>query len=250
MVPYIDITGRWRPREESTKELAGRLAHWLAGIAVLDPRFTRWQRGGMRHRSVVPRAVTLPPGAEELHLWLDENPSFESRNGRKERVGYSINARTPEETAPYANIWLTARTPLRDDWFGNRIGITFFTDRDDDADHLIAVVRDALAVTASAWDCEWAAAASGNYEDMSLPQKTLLKYESGWMVYLDRILASRIHKPQEIMIEKPAGGGVLLTAVSNAVFDRRNALHIAAARRLQAALAPLNAGASEANTSA
>jgi hypothetical protein len=227
---------------ESTKETAGRLARWLAGIAALDRRFMGWHRNGMRYRSAVPRAITMPPVVDELRIWLEENPSIESRDGRKHLAGYYVMARRPDEALPHANFWLSPRCTLRYDGFGNRIGTTFFTDRDTDrADHLTAVVRNALLITASAWDCEWAAAAHGNFEDMSLPQKKLLKYESGWMVYLDEAAASRLHEPQYVTVERVVAGGVLLVAIENAIFDRRNALHIAAGRRLQAALAPLNA---------
>jgi hypothetical protein len=200
----------------------------------------------MRHRSAVPRAVTMPPLVEELRIWLEENPSFESRNRRKELIGYSVAARTPEETEPYANFWLYPRAQPRYDWFGNRIGTTFFIDpTSDNAAYLTAVVRNALLITASVWDCEWAATAHGNFEDVSLPQKKLLKYESGWMVYLDEALASRSHAPQDIAVERVAAGGVLFIAIENAIFDRRNEVHIAAGRRLQAALAPLNAEGAE-----
>ena len=244
MVPYMNITARWRPRLESTEEMAARLARWLADIAILDWRFTRWYRNGMRFRSAVPRAITMPPVVEELRIWLEENPSIESRDGRKHLAGYSIMARRPDEALPHANFWLSPSCTLRRDWFGNRIGITWFTDRDRDRpDHLSAVVRGALLMTASAWDCEWAAAAGGNYEDMSLPQKKMLRYESGWMVYVGAELAPRLHEPEDIAIENLGDGGALLVAITNAIFDRHNALHIAAARRLQAALAPLNAGA-------
>ncbi|HEV2548698.1 MAG TPA: hypothetical protein VGU20_15260 [Stellaceae bacterium] len=238
----MNITARWRPRLESTEATAGRLARWLADIAVLDQRFTRWHRNGMRHRSVVPRAITMPTVVEELRIWLEENPSIESRDGRKHLAGYYIMARRPDEALPHANFWLSPRCTLRRDWFGNRIGTTFFTDRDTDSvDHLTAVVRNALLVTASTWDCESAVAAGGNYLDMLLPQKKLLKYESGWMMYLDQALASGLHQPEDITIENLGDGGILLSAVTDAIFDRRNALHLAAARRLQMAIAPLNA---------
>jgi immunity protein 52 of polymorphic toxin system len=242
MVPYIDITARWQPRMESTDITAGRLAPWLSRMAALDARFSRWHRSGMRHRSAVPLVVSMPPIVEELRVWLEENPSFESRNRRKHLAGYSITARRPNETSPHANFWVTLSDASRNDRFDNRIGVTFFTDRDrDDVVHLTAVVRQALLVTASLWNCEWAAAVGGNYEDMSLPQKTILKYESGWMVYVGAALAPRLHEARDITIESVGNGGALLVAVTNAIFDRRNALHIAAARRLQTALAPLNA---------
>jgi Immunity protein 52 len=196
----------------------------------------------LRHRSAVPRAITMPPVADELRIWLEENPSIESREGRKQLAGYYLIAGRPDDLLPHANFWLNPRCTLRHDWFGNQIGTTFFTDRDTDSvDHLSALVRDALLITASVWDCEWAAVAPGNFADMSLPQRKVVRYQGGWMVYLDDGLASRLHEREDVTIENLREGGILLVAVTNVIFDRRNALHIAAARRLQAALAPLNA---------
>ena len=57
------------------------------------------------------------------------------------------------------------------------------------------------------------------------------------MVYLDPSLAVRLGQFDDIAVEKMASGAVLLTAVSDAVFRPRNPTHLAAALRIQAALA-------------
>jgi hypothetical protein len=52
-------------------------------------------------------------------------------------------------------------------------------------------------------------------------------------------LAAQISPPEDILVEHPEGGGLLLIAAEE-TFDIFNPQHMAAARRIRAALAPLN----------
>jgi len=69
----IAIAGHLKQRLESPALVAARLSVCLARLADLDPLFTGWVRGGMRHRSAVPRVITLPPDEVELRTWIVEN---------------------------------------------------------------------------------------------------------------------------------------------------------------------------------
>ncbi|HEX4195648.1 MAG TPA: hypothetical protein VHY80_21235, partial [Stellaceae bacterium] len=66
----------------------------------------------------------------------------------------------------------------------------------------------------------------------------MVRYESGGMVYLAASAAAQITVPTDIDIEYLPNGALLMTAA--AVFDRKNAEHLAAAHRIQVALEPLN----------
>jgi hypothetical protein len=241
MTSYIDVTGRWKSRPEGSDALGGRLARWFASLADIDPLFSHWIRGGMRHRSVVPQIVTLPPDVTQFRDWIAENPVFETREGRKQQVGYSINAMTRRTDPIRANLWLSASGKQSPDRFDNRIGITLFPPVDE-TQKLIALVRATLLASATAWDCDWAGVAAGEYGGAGhQPGAPLPRFQSGWMVYLDQTLAGHLRKPEDIVAERLASGAILLTSVSDAIFDRRNAIHLTAARRLQTALDPLNA---------
>lgn len=61
------------------------------------------------------------------------------------------------------------------------------------------------------------------------------------MVYLAAAHVTHIDPPQDIAIERLADGAMLLTAVTDAMFNGQNPNHMAAARRIQVALDPLNA---------
>jgi hypothetical protein len=60
------------------------------------------------------------------------------------------------------------------------------------------------------------------------------------MVYLDATRATQIAPPQDVAVERLAGGAMLLAAATDAIFNGRNPNHMAAALRIQIALAPLN----------
>lgn len=239
-MPYIDISGRWKPRLENPDAVAGRLAYLLVGLSRIDPLFSGWTRGGMRHRSVVPRLVTSPPKAAELADWLAENPVFESRQGRKKNIGYTIHAETPRDKPIHVSLWLNANLTQSPECIANQIAINLFA-TGDGLKNSITLVRYALVTLAMAWDCDWVGAAAGDYsETRRQPAALPPRYQSGWMVYLDRTRASRLRKPKDIIVEMLPSGAVLLTSVTAALFDRHNSTHRAAAQRLQVVLAPLN----------
>ena len=247
-MPYIDIVGRWKARHEDAGAVANRLAHLFAGLASIDALFNGWERGGMRHRSTVPRFVTLPPKTAELRDWIAENPRFVSNHGHKQLIGYSANATTPENEQIRASLWLSADLRAAPGRADNRLWITLFSNGDglihDGLPRLLAIVRYALVTLATVWDCEWVGVLPGLYGNTRLqPGQLPPRYQRGWMVYLEPSLAARMRRLKDVVVEQLPGGAILATTVPTAVFDRGNEIHRAAARRLQDALAPLNRAA-------
>jgi hypothetical protein len=99
----IATVGHLRPGWLDTGTIAARLARFFQGLADSDPMFGRWVRtGARRHHSVVPAAVTKPPDETELRAWIDENPVFESAEGRKKRsaIGSRRSRRSRARSAP------------------------------------------------------------------------------------------------------------------------------------------------------
>jgi hypothetical protein len=172
-----------------------------------------------------------------------ENAVFESREGRKQHVGYSFNASTSYRNPIRADFWLS--WVPSDHWFRSRIGITIFDgqtsspsgETDTPVESLKAVLCGALTTLGSAWECESAGVMPGDYGSK---EELPVKYESGWMVYLDQSPARHLGDLRDINVEKLANGSILLTAISEAKFDPDNPVHWAAAVRIQSALAPLN----------
>jgi hypothetical protein len=249
----IAIVGHLKPGWEDADAIAARLGRVFESLAEVDPMFSRWRRVGVRrHRSAVPLLITMPPEQAELRCWIDESAIFGSREGRKKAVGYSIRALTTEQNPVCVDFQLSFIP--EDWWFGHRIGITILTDARSPSvldnptkqGALIELVRRVLLIAATAWDCDWAGVMPGNYRQHGgSPGSTLVKYQSGWMVYLDAARAAHILPPEDVTVEKLPDGATLLTAATDAVFDGKNPNHMAAAFRIQDAVAPLNNLANE-----
>lgn len=242
----IGIVGHLKPEWDDPDTIAARLSRVLQGLAELGPTFNDWVRiGNRRHCSSVPALISMPPKRTELRTWIEESAVFGSREGRKKTVGYSVRAMTPDHNPLYADFWLNF-VPEQS-WFGHRVGITILSGVGsppvEDNQALITLLRHALLTAASTWDCDWAGVLPGDYRwHERPPEKKLVKYQSGWMVYLDAERAAKIGPPHDVAVERMADGAMLLTAVPDTKFNRDNPNHMAAALRIQMALDLLNVG--------
>ncbi len=244
----VGIVGYLKPGWEDADKIAARLRRFFESLAKVDPVFSCWTRAGTtRHRSGVPLLITMPTKQAEFCLWVEENPVHGVRDGRKGIYGYALRTLTVEEN-PFGATFRVSFVP-EEWWFGHRIDLALFSRGGppslvaDPSNHkrLIALLRRVLLIAATAWDCDWAGVMPGDYrQGRRSPQ--LIEYESGWMVYLAAAPAARIVPPQDVAIERLADGAMLLTAATDAMFDGQNPNHVAAALRIQTALAPLNAG--------
>jgi Immunity protein 52 len=244
----IAIVGQFRSRPETPDSLAGGLAICLARLAELDPLFEGWIRGGVRHRSAVPRLITLPPDEGELRTWIAERATFGSRAKRKQHVGYSIGAMTPASNPIYADFSLQSGSS--GNWLGNGIRLMLLDGQIESLPNGGAAslgslsesfFRDALTIVGTAWECEWAAVMPCDLRSSTeRASKTLPKYHSGWMVYLDQSMVHDVGNLDQVIVETLANGAILMTAVRDMRFNLHNPIHRAAAERIQAALAPLN----------
>jgi hypothetical protein len=171
-------------------------------------------------------------GRSRTSLLVGENAIVESRDGRKQQVGYAIRALTPQENTVRADFWVSSK-PSAGWWFLNRMGITLLggggrspVGEQDSVQRLIALLRAVLLTSATTWDCDWAAVAPGDFrwEGEHPVNVPLARYESGWMVYLDPSLAVRLgqfkrHRRRENGRRSGPADGSLGCGVSSAQPD-------------------------------
>jgi immunity protein 52 of polymorphic toxin system len=239
MSDYVGIVGRWGQRAEQPEALAQQLVHCLSGLAEIDPLFRQWRRLGDRSHSAVPAVITLPPDHTELQSWVAENPTFGKKGGMKRTIGYSLSAEAPRDKPLWTRLSLFALDGGVPDWFTNHATITLFAESGHEA-RLAPLVRPVLMAVAAGFSCDWAGSDNANYATPAgrQPGGNVVRYEGGGMVYLAASAAVQIKPPADIGIEHLPNGALLMTVAT--VFNRKNAQHVAAAHRIQTALAPLN----------
>ena len=229
----VEVVEGCRAGEDSAST-AARLAATLSQLETISPSFRGWHRQGIRNRSAVPLLITMPPQITELRNWVDENRTYDKRDGRKAHVGYMLSANVCETQDFSADFRLLDQFDDGYTWVIKKFVLTVNVPKVS-PERLCRIVRPGLLALVMAWDPEWAAVAPGN--------AVFLNYPGGWMVYLDRERAERIVEPRDVVVEKLQNGGVLLTATEELFDVCANAAHQAAANRIQDALAPLNVGA-------
>jgi hypothetical protein len=235
---FFGVKGRWPERAEDARTLAARLGRFLDALMSIHPRFLCWEREGMRNQSTVPRTVTLPPDIQELTDWLEENRRFEPCDGYKTHVGYSIHAGIRAIENEFASFYLTCQSATSRKRYRNSLDMSVECKAAPPV--RLALARSILLAVVETWQTDWAGVASGDFRTARHdPAASYLRYHSGWMVYLDARLANDLIEPEGIAVERLANGGMVLTA-TNEPFDRDNLVHNAAARRIQAALEPIN----------
>jgi hypothetical protein len=240
----IAIIGNLKPRAESTKATAVRLALFFEQLAKLDLLSCRWTRFNLQHRrSDLPAIIAMPPNEDELRSWIEENATFETPDGRKDQVGFEIRALTADDGAIRADFWVRMEPATW--WFLNRTGITLFGEplpEERVLKGLDSLLQSVLIALAKTWDCDWAGVKPGDFRWTKERPKNvpLLKYQSGWMIYLDPSVAPRITPPSGVSVERSEDGALLVKAVPSGLFNTRNPAHFAAALRIQTTLETLN----------
>jgi len=242
MFPFFDVRGRWGKRPEDAAALAQRLGRFIGSLASIHPRFQSWEREGMRSRSTVPRLITQPSDTKELQTWLEENRAFGVHDGHKAHIGYNVRAGIRGIENEFASFDLSCAAGTADYPYGNRIDTTIEC-AGVARSVRFGLARSVLLTLAEVWQADWAGVSSGDFRaaqcDQHDPAASYLRYHSGWMVYIDANLSGGLKEPEDIAIERLANGAMILTATKEA-FDRESPVHNAAARRIQAALEPIN----------
>jgi hypothetical protein len=100
--------------------------------------------------------------------------------------------------------------------------------------------RSAMLAIVEAWNVTWCAAYPTDIMDFWPPVGSGHHFKLAWMTYVSPRFAPLIRPPQDIESQTVAGGGVLMVATRER-FDVANPEHMAAARAIDTAMAPLNA---------
>jgi hypothetical protein len=232
------ITTYGRPREETTRDCAVRMARMLTGLAALHPAFARWyQQAWTLEEAFVP-FCKMPPQVEELTQVFEDGRHFtDLSNELMPDLGYSVNAWNGIE-GPHGlhmRVHVGAYTDIRP--FPNDVELTVQGLKPGNADLINAKYLKAILLTMiDAWEPSWADTADG--KSVNRFSRPLPPFRSDWMTYLSAPYARKVTPPSSAITEPVAGGGVLMLA-TNEVFTPDNPQHIAIVNAIQACLEPL-----------
>lgn len=223
------ISASWEERAETPDELAARFLRMIDSLKQVDPVFTLWTCGANRpkkfetvrdrYASEIAAGVTTDDGGEP--------EPFD---------GYWFGAFT-RETPPDRSFSIRIKAGSTVDRpFVNYM--TFTTDSMANLDvnfmsyHLFRAI---LGVIVDVWEPADAAA----YSDALNKINGTSHFRDPWIQYLCPWLARLITPPSSAQVEHLPDGGLLMSATAE-TFDVANPAHLAVAREIGAAMAPLN----------
>lgn len=229
----VFIGARWEARAETPDEIAARFLRMIDSLKEIDPVFSLWTCGTKR-----------PEKFEEVRgQFAAEIAAKVARDDWREpepRYGYYFGAFTRDTSKPRSftlscNAGSVLGTP-----FANRVTLSTNAEYRSPPDADIVsyrIFRPALLALVDAWDPEMANAKSHPLVE-SYARGSY--FSPAWIQYLCPWLARKITRPSSVLSEHLPNGGLLMTATTE-TFDVDNPAHLAAARDMAAAMAPLNA---------
>ena len=236
------IEGKWRPRQESTRDCAVRLARMLDGLASAHPAFRHWNKQAPSRAAANRPAWAMPPDIGELTAVFEKGQQYKDvpREVWPE-MGFSVSAWNGRDGPHGASLTVRPGTYATFSRFPNTIDLTLKPAGPDNTDLVnSAVLKPVLLSVVSAWEPDYGVVVCWDYWQRLFGDRHWPLFRSGWMTYLAPQYASQITPPPAAIVESVPGGGLLLLATEER-FSMDNPTHLAGADAIQAALDPLQA---------
>lgn len=233
----FSVNSYWGPRREDPPDIARRCRRMLDELAAISPVFTCSEFGNDR------RFIPTDQLAGDRLVQLIESQVDRADDGTPTPVsGYGMPARVGREGDPrsliatvsagkrypasfYINTVLMETKPLDPENTG------FFTP------HLLKQVMLALI---AAWQPTWSAVYPTDLIKFWPEPGRGPKFRLAWMTYLSARFAAIVTPPSSLPSDRTPDGGLLMIATKDR-FDTANPAHVAAAREIEDAIAPVNA---------
>ncbi len=248
-MPYREsywMQAEWGSRVETPAAIAARFLRTVDGLGALDPLLETWDWGDYQEVGETegaggsyPLAAVRPRMAEAVARNMGNGG--EDGPDPDPYYGYCLMAQT-DATAPGSLVSLSGSVgarPGQREWdvvpFTNRMAFEVGPEPDPTLLRY-ALWRAALLLLAETWEASWVEAAP---HDMSEHWGTTRAFRAAWMSYLSPRLAPLVVPPAGVVVERRPNGGLFMAA-TDTMFTTADPRHLAAARAIEAALAPLN----------
>jgi hypothetical protein len=227
---YI-VQSYWGPRRETPKSIARRFLRLIDGLAPIDPVFGQWIC------ALDGKPILLEDLRNEMTEVVERHVS-RTDDGEPEPIyGYTAAVVNTLESTPRSfAIYAHAGAWHDGHFYINSVDIeTSRREVPDPAIVTYTIFRSALLVLAETFDVTWCSAYP---RDIMLLWKDEI-FRLGWMSYVSPRFAPLITPPKSAIVEyRP--NGALFMAATDETFVTSNPEHLAVAREIRAAIAPLN----------
>ncbi len=230
----FQIFWSWTPRVETPEQIHDRMAKSIEALSAINSAFASW------------KVMDFAQGLQSL---------LGGKLGLLGRMLAPKNAAMGEPAPPAGFMVLAAKD------FGawpsgmallcagagqmtlpGMCGVTFKTEDTESSDpELISysTLKSIMMALVPVWEASYAQASSSLLKEQFESDGRFYMFNPSWMTYLSPALAGKIDPPKNVVVEDMSDRGLLLIAAEEP-FDTNNPEHMAGARSLQAALAPLN----------
>jgi hypothetical protein len=236
-----DITSYWGARPEAADALAGRLKRFLGRLSAIGPEYSSWSfaRAGKRGR--------LDPSDIRALATMIEKSVARSDDGRPEpESGYQIvfgNWNDRASNLESIVFHVNAGCSYDASYFTNCVSLaTEPQPRGTPSRYTYEVLKAIMLAIIDCWDVTYCAAINSDllYLEPSPAELGRAFFRLAWIAYISPRLASLLRPPPPLMTERLPNGGILMTATTEQ-FEVDNPDHVAGARGIAVALAPINA---------
>ncbi len=236
MTKHCFISAFWSSRAEEPDRLAVRFLKHIDLLRDIGPLFALWISGANGPRKLEDIRAHF---AKEIALRISKDDFGEVEpeggygfgaytRGQPESLSYTINVSAGSHTGyPHENNVV----------FGTS---SFMNAVPDPAAITYPIFKSALLALVEAWDPVDCYASSDDLLDLLPRPERHEHFREAWMQYLSAPLARLIAPPSSAINDWLPNGGLLMSA-TNETFRVDNPAHLAAARDIAAATAPLNA---------
>jgi Immunity protein 52 len=234
------VEAYWRPRPESTRDCAVRLARMLEGLVKAHSAFSHWNKQAYSQAAANKPAWHMPPHIDELTTVFEKGRQYKDRpRVLWPEMGYSVSAWNGIERPHGATLRIRSGGFTSSRFFPNTVDLKVNRAGPDNTDLISsAVLKPALLSVATAWGPDYAVVVPWTYWPRVFGDGGYPTLRSGWMTYLAPKYATRIIPPPSAIVEPVSNGGLLLLATEDQ-FDMENPAHLAAVAAVQTALGPL-----------
>ena len=229
----------WGPRRETPAELAPRMLRMLEGLAQIDPLLSGWQWFGGK-KLVPERELNLTTAESLLEFGLERDKLTKKP---LLSLGYYVSIHTRWRQPSELELQGKLGVGIPGFFYDNEVTLaTSYLKPPDEAVLKYRIFKPALVLLATLWKANWACAHPIALSDL-LPHDTRRRTCSlygGWITYLSAAWAAKVTPPKSALVERAPDGGLLMIATVE-TFRVDNPQHVAVAREIDAALAPLTA---------